>query len=119
MNQIIKLSGGLAAFLLFCGLTTSIALAQSTTETATESSESNLVQKSDQVTQDVRDEIAAILDNAGETFGGLETKELYGIGAGVIVGALVSDALGGSGLVTIGVMLAGGVMGNWAANEWF
>ena len=64
-------------------------------------------------------EIAELLDEAGNSFKGLETKEIYGIGAGIIVAAVAADLLGGNGLVTLGAMVAGGITGNWAANKWF
>lgn len=105
----------LGSFLIFSSATAQT----STTATETQSSAEQAAQTADQVTADVRDEIAELLDEAGNSFKDLETKEIYGIGAGIIVAAVAADLLGGNGLVTLGAMVAGGITGNWAANKWF
>ena len=41
------------------------------------------------------------------------------MGAGMITGALLTDLLGGSGLITLTGMVAGGAAGMWAADNLF
>ena len=113
----------LVPLFILCGLTTSEVSAQTSTATATtaetQSADQSLAQKSNEMTKNIQDEIASILDDAGDRFRSLENKNLYGMGAGMLFGAVVADMLGGNGLVTIGTMILGGMGGNWAAEEWF
>ena len=69
--------------------------------------------------EDVKQEIADYLDDAAHRFRGLDTQSVIGMGAGMITGALLTDLLGGSGLITLTGMVAGGAAGIWAADNLF
>ena len=44
---------------------------------------------------------------------------LFGVGGGMLAGALIADMLGGHGLVTVGGVILGGFTGIWAADNLF
>ena len=119
MSKFRKSIAYLVPLFILCGLTTSEVSAQTSTATATtaetQSADQSLAQKSNEMTKNIQEEIASILDDAGDRFRSLENKNLYGMGAGMFFGAVVADMLGGNGLVTIGTMILGGMGGNWAA----
>ena len=121
MAKFLKYIAYMAPLFILCGLTTSEVSAQTSTTTtaATQSADQSLAEKSNEITKNIQEEIASILDDAGDRFRSLENKNLYGMGAGMLFGAVVADMLGGNGLVTIGTMVLGGIGGNWVAEEWF
>ena len=49
--------------------------------------------------------------------GSLSMDQIAGIGIGIVAGALIADALGGSGIVVAAVATGGGMLGNWIAGE--
>ena len=123
MAKFRKYTAYLVPLFILCGVTTSEVSAQTSTTTAptakTQSTDQNLAQLSNEITKNIQEEIASILDDAGDRFRSLENRNLYGMGAGMLFGAVVADMLGGNGLVTIGTMVLGGMGGNWVAEEWF
>jgi F0F1-type ATP synthase assembly protein I len=44
---------------------------------------------------------------------GLTDSQIYGIAAGIVVGAVLADLMGGGGLATIALAAGGGALGNW------
>jgi hypothetical protein len=44
---------------------------------------------------------------------GITDSQVYGIAAGIVVGAVLADLLGGGGLATIALAAGGGALGNW------
>jgi hypothetical protein len=44
---------------------------------------------------------------------GITDSQVYGIAAGIIVGAVLADMMGGGGLATIALAAGGGALGNW------
>jgi hypothetical protein len=48
---------------------------------------------------------------------GISDSQVYGIAAGIVVGALAADLLGGGGLATIALAAGGGAMGNWIMSD--
>jgi hypothetical protein len=44
---------------------------------------------------------------------GLTDRQVYGIAAGIVLGALVADMMGGGGLTTIALASGGAALGNW------
>jgi hypothetical protein len=48
-----------------------------------------------------------------QTSAGLTDSQIYGIAAGIVVGAVLADLMGGNGLATIALAAGGGALGNW------
>jgi hypothetical protein len=48
---------------------------------------------------------------------GLTDSQVYGIAAGIVVGALFADMIGGGGLATITLATGGAALGNWIMSE--
>jgi hypothetical protein len=48
---------------------------------------------------------------------GLTDRQVYGIAAGIVLGALVADMMGGGGLTTIALASGGGALGNWVMGD--
>jgi hypothetical protein len=48
---------------------------------------------------------------------GITDSQVYGIAAGIVVGALAADRLGGGGLATIALAAGGGAVGNWIMSD--
>lgn len=44
---------------------------------------------------------------------GLTDRQVYGIAAGIVLGALVADMMGGGGLTTVALAAGGAALGNW------
>ena len=44
---------------------------------------------------------------------GITDSQVYGIAAGIVVGAVLADLMGGGGLATIALAAGGGALGNW------
>jgi hypothetical protein len=44
---------------------------------------------------------------------GLTDSQVYGIAAGIVVGAVLADMMGGGGLATVALAAGGGALGNW------
>jgi hypothetical protein len=44
---------------------------------------------------------------------GITDSQVYGIAAGIVVGAVLADMMGGGGLATIALAAGGGALGNW------
>lgn len=68
---------------------------------------------------DIQQEIADYMNDATDRFRQMDSNALMGMGVGMISGAVLTDLLGGSGLVTLTGMIAGGVAGIWAADNLF
>ena len=100
------------------GIVSVPAMAQSTTTPEAATSES-LPQTSIEIAQEIQEEIAEMLNDAGDQVRSMERKTLYGMGAGMLAGALIADMLGGHGLVTVGGTILGGFTGIWAADNLF
>ena len=69
--------------------------------------------------EDIQQEIADYMNDATDRFRQMDSNALMGMGVGMISGAVLTDLLGGSGLVTLTGMIAGGVAGIWAADNLF
>ena len=63
----------------------------------------------------IRSELKEMSDElrAWQIPGGLTAGQAFGFAAGIVVGAIVADALGGGGLVTLALALSGGAVGSW------
>jgi F0F1-type ATP synthase assembly protein I len=48
---------------------------------------------------------------------GLTDSQIYGIAAGIVVGAVLADLMGGNGLATIALAAGGGALGNWIMSD--
>jgi hypothetical protein len=48
---------------------------------------------------------------------GITDSQVYGIAAGIVVGAVLADMMGGGGLATIALAAGGGALGNWIMAE--
>jgi hypothetical protein len=48
---------------------------------------------------------------------GITDGQVYGIAAGIVVGAVLADMMGGGGLATIALAAGGGALGNWIMAE--
>jgi uncharacterized protein YcfJ len=44
---------------------------------------------------------------------GITDSQVYGIAAGIVVGAVLADMMGGGGLATVALAAGGGALGNW------
>lgn len=72
---------------------------------------------------ELRAELKALLEQSREgaadvvrefqTSTGLSDSQVYGIAAGIVVGAVIADFMGGGGLATITLAAGGGALGNW------
>jgi hypothetical protein len=73
--------------------------------------------------EELRAELRALLEQSRENAedmvrefqgsAGLTDRQVYGIAAGIVVGAFVADLMGGGGLTTIALATGGGALGNW------
>jgi hypothetical protein len=73
--------------------------------------------------EELRSELKALLEQSREgaegmvrefqASTGITDSQVYGIAAGIVVGALAADLLGGGGLATIALAAGGGAVGNW------
>lgn len=73
--------------------------------------------------EELRAELRALLEQSRENAedmvrefqgsAGLTERQVYGIAAGIVLGALVADLMGGGGLTTIALAAGGGALGNW------
>jgi hypothetical protein len=52
-----------------------------------------------------------------QTSAGLTDSQIYGIAAGIVVGAVLADLMGGNGLATIALAAGGGAFGNWIMSD--
>jgi hypothetical protein len=48
---------------------------------------------------------------------GLTDSQVYGIAAGIVVGAVLADLMGGGGLATIALAAGGAALGNWIMSD--
>jgi len=77
--------------------------------------------------EELRSELKALLEQSREgaegvvrqfqSSTGLTDSQVYGIAAGIVVGALAADLLGGGGLATIALAAGGGAIGNWVMSN--
>jgi hypothetical protein len=73
--------------------------------------------------EELRAELKALLEQSREgaedvvrefqASTGITDSQVYGIAAGVVVGAVLADLMGGGGLATIALAAGGGALGNW------
>jgi hypothetical protein len=73
--------------------------------------------------EELRSELRALLEQSREgaedmvrgfqESAGLTDRQVYGIAAGIVLGALVADMMGGGGLTTIALAAGGAALGNW------
>ena len=52
-----------------------------------------------------------------QTSTGLTDSQVYGIAAGIVVGAVVADLMVGNGLATFALAAGGGALGNWIMSD--
>ena len=81
----------------------------------------------EQRVEELRAELKALLEQSREgaegmvrefqASTGITDSQVYGIAAGIVVGALAADLLGGGGLATIALAAGGGALGNWIMSE--
>jgi hypothetical protein len=77
--------------------------------------------------EELRAELKALLEQSREgaegmvrqfqSSTGITDSQVYGIAAGIVVGALAADLLGGGGLATIALAAGGGAVGNWIMSD--
>jgi hypothetical protein len=77
--------------------------------------------------EELRAELKALLEQSREgaeevvrgfqTSAGLTDSQVYGIAAGIVVGAVFADLMGGGGLTTIALAAGGGALGNWIMSD--
>jgi hypothetical protein len=77
--------------------------------------------------EELRAELKALLEQSREgaadvvrefqTTAGLTDSQVYGIAAGIVVGAVLADMMGGGGLTTIALAAGGGAFGNWIMSD--
>jgi hypothetical protein len=77
--------------------------------------------------EELRAELRALLEQSREgaedvvrefqTSAGLTDSQVYGIAAGIVVGAVLADLMGGGGLATIALAAGGGALGNWIMSD--
>jgi hypothetical protein len=48
---------------------------------------------------------------------GLTDSQIYGVAAGMVVGAVLADLMGANGLATIALAAGGGALGNWIMSD--
>jgi uncharacterized protein YcfJ len=115
-NLVVYFSG----FLLLAGLSFP-AYAQSTesAEAAVSVVDDGLSEVSPTLTEGIKQEITDDLGSVTDQVQQLDSDTIVGLGAGMISGAVLTDLLGGSGLVTLAGIVAGGVGGMWAADNLF
>jgi hypothetical protein len=97
-----------------------------TTDLEADASEA-LPGEDDQRVEELRAELKALLEQSREgaegvvrqfqSSTGISDSQVYGIAAGIVVGALAADLLGGGGLATIALAAGGGAMGNWIMSD--
>jgi hypothetical protein len=73
--------------------------------------------------EELRAELKALLEQSREgaeevvrgfqASTGITDSQVYGIAAGIVVGAVFADMIGGGGLATIALAAGGGALGNW------
>ena len=61
--------------------------------------------------------VGQLIEVSGLDNTGLSPNQVYGIAAGAVGGALVADALGASGLTSLGVMAAAAALGAYAVED--
>lgn len=99
-----------------------------TTGPASEATTSDLLPAPDQErVEELRAELKALLEQSREgaegmvrefqSSTGLTDSQVYGIAAGIVVGALLADMIGGGGLATITLATGGAALGNWIMSE--
>jgi hypothetical protein len=81
----------------------------------------------EQRVEELRAELKALLEQSREgaegmvrqfqSSTGITDSQVYGIAAGIVVGALAADLLGGGGLATIALAAGGGAVGNWIMSD--
>lgn len=81
----------------------------------------------EQRVEELRAELKALLEQSREgaegmvrqfqSSTGITDSQVYGIAAGIVVGALAADLLGGGGLATIALAAGGGAAGNWIMSD--
>lgn len=77
--------------------------------------------------EELRAELKALLEQSREgaedvvrgfqTSAGLTDSQVYGIAAGIVVGAVLADLMGGNGLATLALAAGGGALGNWIMSD--
>lgn len=96
-----------------------------TTELKTATSDA--AAESEERVEELRAELKALLEQSREgaegvvrqfqSSTGISDSQVYGIAAGIVVGALAADLLGGGGLATIALAAGGGAAGNWIMSD--
>jgi hypothetical protein len=81
----------------------------------------------EQRVEELRSELKALLEQSREgaegmvrefqASTGITDSQVYGIAAGIVVGALAADLMGGGGLATIALAAGGGALGNWIMSD--
>jgi uncharacterized protein YcfJ len=82
---------------------------------------------SEERVEELRAELKALLEQSREgaegvvrqfqSSTGITDSQVYGIAAGIVIGALAADLLGGGGLATIALAAGGGAAGNWIMSD--
>jgi hypothetical protein len=77
--------------------------------------------------EELREELKELLEQSREgaedlvrdfqVSAGLTDSQIYGIAAGIVVGAVLADLMGGNGLATIALAAGGGALGNWIMSD--
>tara|TARA_B110000438_G_scaffold127811_1_gene124184 strand:+ start:1148 stop:1495 length:348 start_codon:yes stop_codon:yes gene_type:complete len=115
MNKLLGYLVSICTVVFLTGTVSVPAMAQSTTSTEV----AILPETPAEIAQQIQDEVAEILNDAGVQVGAMDRKALFGVGGGMLAGALIADMLGGHGLVTVGGVILGGFTGIWAADNLF
>ena len=61
--------------------------------------------------------VVDLIEVSGLDHTGLSPNQVYGIAAGAVAGAVVADALGASGLTSLGVMTAAAALGAYVVED--
>jgi tetrahydromethanopterin S-methyltransferase subunit F len=77
--------------------------------------------------EELREELKELLEQSREgaedlvrdfqVSAGLTDSQIYGIAAGIVVGAVLADLMGGNGLATLALAAGGGALGNWIMSD--
>ncbi len=118
MNKLLGYLVSICTVVFLTGTVSVPAMAQSTTSTEVATSEL-LPDTPAEIAQQIQDEVAEMLNDAGVQVGAMDRKTFFGAGGGMLAGALIADMLGGHGLVTVGGVILGGFTGIWAADNLF